>query len=168
MSVNGWPVLAPSKTYLYELPTERKVHFRLQDGWAGFVLSHFALWFAESVERIHGDTWDDWGYAVRPIRGATSGYSNHSSGTAIDINAQAHVLGRRNTFTTRQERLLRDRLRGRYDDTIRWGGTYSGRPDEMHFEISAGAREVRALGLRLDSTPRGSRVRTANPGATRG
>jgi hypothetical protein len=165
-SQNGWPVLTPAQTYLWHLPTKREVHFRLEAGWAGFLLSHLALWFAEEIERVHGGTWDDWGYAVRTIRGESTTYSNHASGTAVDINAQAHPLGVRNTFTTRQERLLLGRLRGRYDDTIRWGGTYSGRPDEMHFEVAADRAAVRALGLRLDSTARGARVRASNPGVT--
>lgn len=142
------------------------MHFRLADGAAGFVLSHWAMWFSECVERIQGDTWDDWGYAIRPIRGGGITLSNHASGTALDINAQAHPLGSRHTFTDEQEWRLLRRLRGRYGGLIRWGGSYSGRADEMHFELVGDRTEVRALAGVLRDSDRGRRVRSLNAGVT--
>jgi hypothetical protein len=166
-SQNGWPVLLPAETQVWSI-NDGPVHFRLAKGDAGFVLAHFALWFAEEVERIQGDTWDDWGYAVRPIRGVADVVSNHASGTALDINAQAHPLGVRHTFTDRQVWDLTQRLRRRYGGLIRWGGTYQRRADEMHFEIAGTRPEVRALRRLLLCTDRGRRVRSVNGGATRG
>lgn len=99
------------------------------------VFDELCVRFDKEVEDIRVD-WS-WGYAYRPIRGATSGYSNHASGTAIDLNAPAHPLGKRGTFSLRQRRRIHRILRD-LDGVVRWGGDYSGRPDEMHFEIDAG------------------------------
>ena len=164
-SQNGWPVLLPEECRVWNI-NQGPVHFRLHPGGAGFVLAHFALWYAENVERIAGDSWDDWGHAVRTIRNSSDVVSNHASGTAIDINAQAHPLGRRHTLTDQQEWLLLRRLRGRYARLIRWGGQYQHRADEMHYELVGDRREVRALARVLWSTDRGRRIRAVNGGVT--
>lgn len=166
-SQNGWPVLLPAETQLWHL-NDGPVHFRLAPWPAGFVLMHWALWYAENVERIQGDVWDDWGYAVRPIRGVGTTISNHASGTALDINAQAHPLGRRNTLTNHQEWAVIDRLRRRYAGLVRWGGQYEHRADEMHYEIVGDGTAIRALARVLHDTDRGRRIRSRNAGATRG
>lgn len=77
-----------------------------------------------------------WGYAYRPISGSTI-YSNHASGTAIDCNAPDHPLGVAYTFTAAQVASIRAILAA-CDGVIRWGGHYSGRKDDMHFEINVG------------------------------
>jgi hypothetical protein len=123
---------------------------------------HFATWFHENIESLYSRQLDDWGYALRPIRGQTTGYSNHASGTAIDLNATSHPLGARNTFNERQERMLRERLAGHYGGTIRWGGSYSGRADEMHFEIDRPFATVVAAANRLRPSAIGRRVALAN------
>ena len=65
----------------------------LRDGSAGFLLAHVAHWFHANIEAIDTGILDDWGWAVRPVRGQTTGYSNHASGTAIDVNATRHPRG---------------------------------------------------------------------------
>lgn len=68
-----------------------------------------------------------WGYACRSIRGSTAP-SNHSWGLAVDLNAPDHPLGRRNTGMPAFVPALFKRF------GFRWGGDYTGRADEMHFE----------------------------------
>lgn len=135
----------------------------LRDGSAGFVLIHFALWFHETIERINLGTYDDWGYANRPIRGASAA-SNHASGTAIDLNATKHPLGKRGTFTKAQYAKIRLRL-AFYRGCIRAGIDYQNRADEMHYELDRELAAVERLARRLVSSPRGKRILAANPGA---
>lgn len=160
-SQNGWPVLTFDETVEWVVPdTGRRL--RAQRGPVGWILCHLALWFHEAVEPIDWGTLDDWGYSYRPIRGSTSTWSNHASGTAVDLNAVSHPLGVRNTFTGSQQRAIRERLAGRYENTIRWGGDYSGRADEMHFEFVGNLERAVALFDDLRNSPRGRRVRYAN------
>lgn len=157
-SQNGWSANDVNQTTSWAIPgTSRKI--RLRKGDAGYILVHLAAWFHENVEPIDVGEFDDWGYAERPIRGSDVTLSNHASGTAMDLNAVKHQLGARNTFTNAQERKIRDHLK-LYGGTIRWGGDYSGRPDEMHFEINANAAAVAAIAkkLRTASTPAGEEL----------
>lgn len=114
------------------------------------LLLAFARDFHKEIERINEGQLDDWGYAYRDIRGAST-LSNHASGTAIDLNATQHPLGAENTFTDEQARTIR-RLCRKYG--LRWGGDYRNRKDEMHFEIALNAAQVanviRTLGLEKD------------------
>jgi hypothetical protein len=98
----------------------------------GPILAAFASEFHKTIEPIDAGTLDDWGYAYRPVRGETTGLSNHASGTAIDLNAVKHPLGKENTFTGPQQVLLKALVK-KYG--LRWGGTYKTRKDDMHFEV---------------------------------
>jgi hypothetical protein len=157
LSQNGWRVLQSGETRQWVIPGTGS-WLRLHPGDAGFVLAHFALWHHDQIEHLDEGPWDDWGYALRPVRGQTSGYSNHASGTAMDLNAQDHPLGVRNTYRSDQQMRIRNRLRGRYAGCIRWGGDYQNRADEMHYEIDAGESAIRALAARLRNSHRGRRV----------
>jgi len=162
-SVNGWSVVGSQETHPWKV-NGAIPPVRLRKGPGGFVLAHFLLWYAEEVERVQGQVLDDWGWCPpRPIRGGTS-MSNHCSGTALDINAQAHPLGGRDTHTQRQEWDILRRLKGKYCGGITWGGTWEHRPDPMHFEVTHDYPFTRALARRLAGTERGSRIRRANPG----
>lgn len=147
-SQNGWPVVSPGTSPL--LVAIPRVIGRVRKGDVATVLAAFVERFDREVEDVDVGR-DDWGYAFRSIRGKTSGYSNHASGTAIDLNATRHVLGRVNTFNAAQRAALR-RLLNDFGGIIRWGGDYSGRKDEMHFEINAGAAQVAALARKLRGT----------------
>jgi hypothetical protein len=161
LSQNGWRVLQAGETRQWIIPDTGR-WLRLSQGPAGFVLTHFALWFHKRIEPLDPAPWDDWGWAVRPIRGSSTTMSNHASGTAIDLNATKHPLGVRNTFTLDQASRIRVRLRERYDGCIRWGGDYENRADEMHFEVNVGQARILALADALDFTRGGQRVRLAN------
>ena len=171
-SQNGWVVLDADTTGPH--PRLRKWiipgttrHLVLRDGSAGFLLVHLALWFDQRVEPLdHETTWDDWGHAVRNVRLSADVYSNHASGTAMDLNATQHPMGvaTGRTFTPKQQADIRKRLKF-YDACIRWGGDYQNRPDAMHFEIDKLMGPVEARARALADSPRGKKVLDANPGA---
>lgn len=100
--------------------------------YAGIILAAFAAEFHAQVEPIDEGKLDDWAYCYRPVRGQDKLLSNHSSGTAIDLNASKHPLGKEHTFTGIQEVKIKELVK-KYG--LRWGGSYKTRKDEMHFEI---------------------------------
>jgi hypothetical protein len=142
------------------VPGTPDVRVTVADGPAGDVLIHVLAEVHKRVEPLTLDgtrgELDDWGYASRPIRGGTA-ISNHASGTAVDVNATRHPLGAVHTFTSRQVAVIHDILAA-VDNVVRWGGDYTGRRDEMHFEINDNHQRVAAVAARLaeedDMTPR--------------
>jgi hypothetical protein len=120
------------------------------------------MWFDGKLENLDEPVHDDWGYAYRPIRGYSSTLSNHSSGTAMDLNATDHPLGVDHTFSPAEVNAIHARLR-LYKGTIRWGGDYSGRKDAMHFEINADIRECERVARGLMDSRRGRALLKANP-----
>ena len=140
-SQNGWKasknqVLIGIKQFTVP-GTDRK--FRLQKH-AGKILVQVAKEFHERVEPIDEGTFDDWGYAYREVRFGNGDLSNHASGTAIDLNATKHPLGKMNTFTKPQQKIIRE-ICSKYG--VRWGGDFK-RPDDMHFEIIETPKQVKA------------------------
>ena len=167
-SQNGWPALASnsSKLHTWQVPGTNR-YFRLRNGSAGFLLCHFILWYHERVHKLNeaGAVWDEWAWAYRPVRGSTTGLSNHSSGTAVDLNATRYPLGTTLMLAWRKTRIrLRLRL---YRSCIRWGGDYEGRKDEMHFEINKPLPTCEVVAKSLMRTKRGKRILDANPGQKR-
>lgn len=77
---------------------------------------------------IKGKVLDDWGWFVRPIAG-TSTLSNHSWGLAVDVNALTNPMG--DVLRTDMPRFVPEAAE---QWGLRWGGTYTRRPDAMHFE----------------------------------
>ena len=114
---------------------------------AGELLAAFAAEFHELIEPIDEGGLDDWGYCFRMVRGTTDKLSNHSSGTAIDLNASKHALGKVGTFPAEKVPMIRA-LAKKYGLT--WGGDYRNRKDEMHFEISITKEKAIALAKKLE------------------
>lgn len=174
LTANGWPVIETNRT-TGPLPRLRKVtipgtggvYLYLRDGACALVLAHVALWFHEKVERLDVTAiQDDWGWAVRPVRGQTTGYSNHAGAVAEDLNATRHPRGvpASRTFTPTQVRAIQLRMRTTYAARVIWGGMWR-TPDGMHFELAPGTlRQVELLARVLMLTPRGRRILAANPG----
>jgi len=106
------------------------------------LLVGFAAEFHKLIEPIDEGTLDDWGYAYRDVRGSTTSLSNHSSGTAIDLNATQHPLGKVGTFPIEKVPMIRA-LAKKYG--LIWGGDYRNRKDEMHFEIALTPAKAAAL-----------------------
>jgi peptidoglycan hydrolase-like protein with peptidoglycan-binding domain len=69
-----------------------------------------------------------WGFACRAIRGSRSP-SNHSWGLAIDLNSLANPMGAR--LVTDMPGWMPELWT---EHGFRWGGSYNGRKDAMHFE----------------------------------
>lgn len=164
-SQNGWPALArtSSKLYTWRIPTPKgETRLTMRQGSAGFLLAHMALWFSEQVEPTKGKILDDWGYAPRKVRGSLLAVSNHASGTAFDVNATRHVLGKRGTFTPEQTAKIRARLKV-YRGAIVWGGDFRRRADEMHFELGRDLAACERIARDLMDTDRGRRILAANP-----
>lgn len=164
---NGWPVLQTDspKLYTWVIPAKNGlIKLRLRNGSAGFLLAFLALWFAEVIEALKGKVLDDWGYALRPVRGQTTGYSNHAAGCAVDCNSLEHPLGKVSTYKQWQYDRLHRFLRRRMKGAIRWGADYNGRKDEMHFEIVQSLPFCEKLArLLMRYTWRGRRLIKANP-----
>lgn len=84
-----------------------------------------------------------WGYACRAIRGSNKP-SNHSNGTAIDINAPTNPMG---------SRLITDMpmwmVRLWEAHGWRWGGSYRTRPDAMHYEFMLSVDDAIRIGRDL-------------------
>lgn len=148
-SQNGYPANDVTLTQVWTIGAGRLV--RLKKGACGEVLKHFADWFDTHIEDLDAVA-DDWGYAERNIRGSETVVSNHASGTALDLNATRHPLGKRGTFTTKQTAAIRKQLEV-YEGAIRWGGDYQNRADEMHFEIDAPLSHVSAVARKLRGAP---------------
>jgi hypothetical protein len=143
-SQNGWPASDEPRTIgveAYVVPgTQIKIGCSKK---VAPLLINFCAEFNMEVEKLEGKVYDDWGYAYRAIRGQedAGNLSNHASGTAVDLNATKHPLGKRNTFTDEQEVKIRA-LAAKYG--LRWGGDYKNRADEMHFEINLSPLGVKA------------------------
>lgn len=167
-SQNGWPVLASNspKLHTWKIPTKHGVvRLRLRNGSAGFILAWVILRWAEKFEPVAGKVLDDWGYAYRPVRGKTTGFSNHASGTAADVNATRWPLGTTHMTAKQRARVLYVISIAR--TVVRWGGNYSGRKDQMHLEINKSLATCERLAKVLMKTPRGKRILGANPGQKR-
>jgi hypothetical protein len=108
----------------------------------GPLLAAFAADFHELIEPIDEGTFDDWAYAFRMVRGTTDKLSCHSSGTAIDLNATKHALGKRGTFPAEKVPMIRA-LSKKYG--LKWGGDFNGRADEMHWEVEVKPGKAKAL-----------------------
>ena len=112
----------------------------------GPLLAAFAAEFHKLIEPIDNGGLDDWGYAFRMVRGSTDRLSCHSSGTAIDLNATKHALGKIGTFPAEKVPMIRA-LAKKYG--LKWGGDYINRKDEMHFEIEVSATKAKELITKL-------------------
>ena len=145
-SYNGWPASKEQaeigiKAYKVE-GTSLKIRCAEK---VAPLLINFAKEFNELIEPIEGGTFDDWGYAYRDVRGVVGKLSNHASGTAIDLNATKHPLGKVGTFDAAKVPMLKA-LAKKYG--LAWGGEWT-RPDPMHFEISIGPAKVAELITKL-------------------
>lgn len=146
-SYNGWPASKDQAEIGIKAYTVQGTSLKLRCAEkVAPLLINFAKEFNELIEPLEGGALDDWGYCYRMVRGTTDKLSNHSSGTAIDLNASKHPLGQLGTFDTAKVPMLRA-LAHKYGLT--WGGDYKNRKDEMHFEIALSPEKVTALITKL-------------------
>ena len=142
-SSNGWTASAdPNEIGVKSYPVKgTKIKLRCAEKCAPLLVG-FAEEFHALIEPIDEGSLDDWGYCFRMVRGSLNNLSNHSSGTAIDLNASKHPLGKVGTFPNDKVPMIRA-LAKKYG--LRWGGDYKSRADEMHFEIDLSEAKVAAL-----------------------
>lgn len=148
-SQNGWPA-SPDKTKLgIESPkvpgTNVDFPQGILKGNVTTVLLYVAEQFHAHVEPLVDGTC--WGFFYREIEGSDV-LSNHSSGTAIDLNAPKHPMGKSGTFNSAQVSEIR-KILSFCEGVVRWGGDYSSRKDEMHFEINKNAASVASLASKI-------------------
>lgn len=136
VSANGWPVIESyGPPALVPNPAVPGTSVRVLGGLRAGPVATILLWVASQFDKRiadldEGD--DDWGYNYRPIRGQTSGFSNHASGTAMDCNAVQFPIGVRAMSAWQRQEC---RAIAAEAGVVTWGGDW-GRPDEMHFEIN--------------------------------
>lgn len=142
-SYNGYPASKdPAEINIKSYPvkgTDRKL--RCAES-VGPLLAAFAAEFHALIEPIDEGTFDDWGYAYRMVRGDQTKLSCHSSGTAIDLNATKHPLGKSGTFAVEKVPMIRA-LSKKYG--LKWGGDFRSRKDEMHWEVEVSPTKAKAL-----------------------
>jgi hypothetical protein len=141
-SQNGWTASANKNAIgvkNFDVPGTTR-HFSCASAVAP-ILINFAAEFHQTIEKIDVGTYDDWGYNFALIPNSKD-YSNHCSGTALDIDATLHPWKKSGTF--KPLKLIQLRLLVKKYG-IRWGGDYlHGFKDEMHFEITETPEQVKA------------------------
>jgi hypothetical protein len=146
-SYNGYPASKdPDAIKIKSYPvkgTDRKL--RCAES-VGPLLAAFAAEFHELIEPIDEGTFDDWAYAYRMVRGDATKLSCHSSGTAIDLNATKHPLGKSGTFPAEKVPMIRA-LSKKYG--LKWGGDFRSRKDEMHWEVEVSPTKAKELITKL-------------------
>lgn len=148
VSENGWSLRPPRRARTI-VSDNSSIRLTVRNGPGGDLL----LWFAGQLDMTVEDLdmkstrgeYDDWSYAEREIRGGRRP-SNHFSGSAFDMNATRHPLAAVNTFTPGQRVQIRALL-NRVRNLIRWGGDYTGRRDEMHFELAPGSTDAQCASV---------------------
>jgi len=146
-SQNGWPIVTPDK-----VTKDPILGHTFPNGFLkGDVFIAFTWLFTQLNKRVQpiddGLPLDEWGYFVKLIEGSKT-ISNHASATAGDYNARLHVMGVRNTYNATQRAEIHQIL-NEADGIFRWGGDFTGRPDDMHFEIDASENEVRKFVVKI-------------------
>lgn len=142
---NGWDVYTSySDPHLTNFPW---VTGKVRKGDHYTVLEYIARRFNNEVEKIN--VAGSWGHNPRPVRGYTNVWSEHATGTAIDLNAPQHPIRvpASSTFSPAQIRRIRKIMRA-CKGSARWGGEWS-RPDGMHFELIGGNAKVSAMANRI-------------------
>jgi hypothetical protein len=152
-SQNGWSASESKSAIGIVNPTVAGVDFPngVRGGDVETVLVYVASQFHKTVEALH-DGWC-WGYFYKKIEGGGS-LSNHASGTAIDLNAPNHPIKKSGTFNVAQRAGIRKILQT-CEGVVRWGGDYTGRKDEMHFEIVGNAASVKRVASKIRGTQAG-------------
>lgn len=162
-SLNRWPVIEPGTGGLLvtrAVPgTRGKVRLTLHKDAAPVLLWVAARVHAEvrSLSANNKNGQDDGGYNYRQARNA-NGFSNHASGTAIDLNWRTWpMLGRRRSMNVKEQAAARAIARDAAP-VVAWGGNWISMVDEMHWEIRPGTTVsqlrdfMEAHGIQQDGT----------------
>lgn len=135
-SQNGWPASSNAasvgiKPFSFVLRGQTR-KLMLAEAVAPQIIE-IVQWWDQNIEPV--TQLGSWNY--REIRGkeGTGVLSNHSSGTAVDINWDKHPLGAVGTIPAHKAAALRAKASSL---GLRWGGDYKRRKDEHHVEVAYG------------------------------
>lgn len=155
-SQNGYPVAATAaerSDLLTYIPVAGGHKIEVAKGDIAVVFE----WLVTKLNQIQPVIWPGvWGFTYRPIRGQTTGFSNHASGSAVDWDATTHprysvrIVSKRYVgWTVSQVAKIRVLL-AYADGVLRWGADFQNGPlDPMHFEINASPAAVHALANKI-------------------
>ena len=145
-SYNGWPIGTPGSVIGVEpyLISRTPIVIPLKSGDVATVLTYVAARFHVEVEPLQGD--QVFGYDYRRNVNNPSVWSNHASGTAIDLNADLHPNTVKGSFTAPQVAAIR-RILTSCAGVVYWGGDYTTTVDAMHFEINVPPGDARLPAL---------------------
>lgn len=151
-SQNGWPAAQDSRLIDVQPFAAAGVSFPagVRGGDVAYVLGYVARQFHLRVQKLGKGCW---GYAYRANRNDPNALSNHSSATALDINAPLHPNGKAGTFTPKQVAAIHAIL-AEVEHAVRWGGDYRSTKDEMHFEINVSPAALKNIAARLRAKQR--------------
>ena len=146
-SVNGWTVISYNQLNRNPFPGTKIVPKPgIRRGDVATILHYLGSRFNAKVERLYNP--GCWGFVARKIPG-TNSYSNHASGTAIDLNAPTHPWKKKGTFTYKQRLAIRSILNF-FEGAVVWGGDWSiAYVDEMHFEIYGGGAKIKKIANKI-------------------
>lgn len=156
----GWDLLEPSSSRLVSF---KWITGKVRKGDGETILDYLCQRFNSEVEPIVKG-WS-WGYAKRDVREASGIPSEHQTGFAIDVNAPIHGLGLVDTFSKSDEAAIQRILKD-LDGTVRWGGNYAGRKDEMHFELQGGVAKLKIVADKIRAGKLGEVKPTGNTNST--
>lgn len=139
-SLNGWKVIKPGKPGLVtrEVPGTG-VRLTLNKDAAGLLLYVSARVHNEvhSISANNKAGQDDAGYTYREARFADR-FSNHASGTAVDLNWRRWpMLGKARSMNKKEQAAAAIIARD-VKEVVVWGGNWKSIKDEMHWEIAPG------------------------------
>lgn len=136
-SYNGWPASPSLKTRVIEPIKGLKLRIVDNDN-VEAVFTYLCINYHRRVDNLlKPHPADDWGYNYRPNVNDPSELSNHSSGTAVDLDATEHPNGvdETKTYTSAQIKEIHAILHELLG-VVNWGGDYRHTVDGMHFEIA--------------------------------
>lgn len=139
-SYNGFPV-TQDQDLLKTLPG---ISGKVRSGDIWIIFNWLVGQYGKRVEKINPK--DSWGYSYRKVRGGSSSWSNHASGTAVDLNATDHPFKASGTMTARQ-RAQCHRIMVESGHVLKWLEDF----DEMHWEIRRGttSAQIKALAAKI-------------------
>jgi hypothetical protein len=143
-SLNGWKVIKPGRPGLVtrEVPGTG-VRLTLNKDAAGLLLYVSARVHNEvhSISANNKGGQDDAGYTYREARFADK-FSNHASGTAVDLNWRRWpMLGKARSMNSK-EQVASAKIAEDVKEVIVWGGNWKSIKDEMHWEIGPGVTKA--------------------------
>lgn len=153
-SYNGWPASKTLATRVIEPVKGCKLRVA-DDDTVVEIFNYLVKQFHARVDDVtKPHPADDWGYNYRANVNNPSQLSNHSSGTAIDLDATEHPnkVATHRTFTPKQiaeVHQILDELGG----LVRWGGDYTNTPDAMHFELLYGPKKTKEIWAKIRKQP---------------